>query len=86
MKYKLVLVSAVLVMMGCSDENLRIKGQFLSGCVQAGAPKSVCVCTFEKLEKKYSPAEMKAMNDLGGRPSEQFIRDMVASAQACRQK
>lgn len=61
MKYKLVLVSAVLAMMGCFDESSQTRGELLSGCVQSGAPKSICAYMLEQMEEKYSPAELKAM-------------------------
>jgi hypothetical protein len=78
-----VLLMAVLVS-GCSDENTKVRGQFLAGCIQGGAPKAICACTFEKLEAIYSPAELKALNKPSTAPPEAFLKAMVASAQACQ--
>ncbi|WP_448653546.1 hypothetical protein ACSHWC_10475 [Pseudomonas fluorescens] len=84
MKVKLSLALAcVFLMAGCSDENKVVRGEFLAGCVQGGAPKSICSCMFEKLEEKYSPAQLKELNRPMARPSDSFMRDIKASAQVC---
>lgn len=69
---------------GCSDENSKVRGQFLAGCIQGGAPKAICTCTFEKLEAIYSPAELKALNKPYATPPEHFLKALMASAQACQ--
>ena len=61
MRLAIMTFIALAALTGCSDENSQVKGEFLSGCVQGGASKSLCSCIFGKLEQKYSPAEMKAM-------------------------
>ncbi|WPD44486.1 hypothetical protein SD209_32165 [Pseudomonas aeruginosa] len=80
-------VFAVLLMTamvaGCSDENSKVRGQFLAGCLQGGAPKAICACTFEKLEAIYSPAELKALNKAYTAPPEAFLKAVMAAAKAC---
>lgn len=78
-----VVLMAALVS-GCSDENSKVRGQFLAGCLQGGAPKAICACTFEKLEAIYSPAELKAFNKPFAAPTEVFLKAVVASAKACQ--
>ncbi|MBB4868277.1 hypothetical protein HNP46_007200 [Pseudomonas nitritireducens] len=68
---------------GCSDENSKVRGQFIAGCIQGGAPKAICACTFEKLEASYSPAELKAFNKPYTAPPEVFLKSMMAAARAC---
>lgn len=78
-----VLLMAAMVS-GCSDENSKVRGQFLAGCIRGGAPKTICACTFEKLETIYSPAELKALNKAYTTPPETFLRDVVTAAKACQ--
>jgi hypothetical protein len=84
MRLRSITAMALVTLAGCSDENSQVRGKFLSGCVQGGASKSICSCMFEKLEEKYSPAEMKTMNNQYGTPPEQLIEDVLASAMVCR--
>lgn len=77
-------IVAVLALGGCSDENLEARGEFLSGCVRGGATKKFCSCTFEKLEKKYSPAELRRLNAPMINPPESFLKDAMSSAAACQ--
>lgn len=86
MRLALMTVIALIALAGCSDENSQIRGQFLSGCMQGGASKSVCTCMLENLEETYSPAEMKAFNNHYGAPPKQLVKDLLASAMVCRQE
>lgn len=79
-----LVLAATSLIYGCSDENKEVRGEFLAGCVQSGAPKSICSCTFEKLEEKYTPAELKRFNRPMANPPESFLKDVMASALACR--
>lgn len=81
-----IMLSALVSLAGCSDENKEIRGQFLAGCVQSGVSKSICSCSFEKLEEKYTPAELKQINSHMGAPSQQFMEDVMESAMACRKE
>ncbi|MBV6823109.1 hypothetical protein KUF73_09230 [Pseudomonas sp. PD9R] len=74
----------VLFLAGCSDPNKEARGQFLAGCVQSGVSKSICSCAFEKLEEKYTPDQMKKLNDPMVAPPESFMRDVMNSGAACR--
>lgn len=81
-----IILGTLVTLAGCSDENKEIRGEFLAGCVQRGVSKSICSCSFEKLEEKYSPAELKKINSHMGAPPQQFMKDVMESAMACRKE
>ena len=56
---------------GCSDPNAQVRGEFLSGCIRGGTPKSLCVCAFERLEKRFTTNELN-----------QFLRSAMSMQQA----
>lgn len=82
-KYVLLLLASGIIY-GCSDENKVVRGEFLAGCVQGGAPKSICSCTFEKLEEKYTPDELKQLSRSMAMPPQKFLKDVMSFAMACR--
>ena len=85
MKFRaLLLLTLTTLLFGCSDENKEVRGEFLAGCVQGGAPKCICSCTFEKLQEKYTPEELKLLSRSMSAPPERFIKDVIGSAMACR--
>lgn len=86
MRTRLILMALLLVLGGCSDENSRAKGEFLSGCVQSGAPKAVCICTYEKLEQKYSPQDLISMERRYHTPPDSLLQEVREAAKACRQQ
>lgn len=51
-------VCLIMGLAGCSDENSKFKGEFLSGCMQGGASKALCGCMYDKLISKYTPEQM----------------------------
>nr|WP_314558018.1 hypothetical protein [uncultured Pseudomonas sp.] len=83
MKKYLMPIASLLLITACSDENSKIRGEFIAGCMNGGSSKAVCDCTFEKLEMKYSPAELGRINRLAV-PPESFLKEAIQSAQACR--
>lgn len=83
MKKYLALLAPLALITACSDENSKIRGEFITGCMNGGSSKAVCSCTFEKLETKYSPTELQGINRLAA-PPESFLREAFQSAQACR--
>ena len=83
MKKYLALLAPLALITACSDENSQIRGEFIAGCMTGGSSKAVCACTFEKLETKYSPAELRGINRLAA-PPESFLKEAIKSAQACR--
>lgn len=83
MKKYLTLLAPLVLIAACSDENSKIRGEFIAGCISGGTSKAVCTCTFEKLEAKYSPLELREINRLAA-PPESFLREAFQSAQACR--
>lgn len=84
MKAKIAVVLSLLAVAGCSDENSKLRGQFISGCIQGGGNKPICACTFKKLEEKYSPDELKDLNTPYKAPPDDFMQDVVQFALACR--
>lgn len=80
-KKNLILLSLVFVA-SCSDENSIVRGQFIAGCLQSGVPKSMCSCTFKKLESKYTSEELNKLNKAA--PTDKFLKDMMESALACQ--
>lgn len=84
MSIRMALLMFFLVLAGCSDEGSKERGQFISGCVQSGVSKSICICTWDKIEEKYTPKELKKINTPGKAPPEGFMRDVVTAAQHCQ--
>lgn len=84
MKSVVLALFAIVALAGCSDENSKVRGEFMAGCIKGGAGKSICACTFEKLEKAYSPKQLKALNSPYKAPPETFIQDTLRFAIACR--
>ncbi|QAY89983.1 hypothetical protein CUN63_08580 [Pseudomonas sp. ACM7] len=68
-------IAALKLLTGCSDENSRARGEFLSGCVQSGASKAICQCTFQKLEAKYSPAQLRSSSN-----PDKLLQDVMIAA------
>lgn len=66
----------------CSDENSKIRGQFIAGCMQPGVPKSVCSCAFKKLESKYTTEELNKISKTV--PTDKFLKDMMESFLVCQ--
>lgn len=84
MKSIVLTLFAIAALAGCSDENSKVRGEFMAGCIKGGAGKSICACTFEKLEKVYSPEQLKALNSSYKAPPEGFIKDTLRFAMTCR--
>jgi hypothetical protein len=85
MKIKILLsLASIAFLYGCSDENKEVRGEFLAGCIQGGATKSICSCIFKKIEGKYTPDELKKLNSPMNAPPESFLRDIMNSALSCR--
>jgi len=74
------MITAVLV--GCSDSD-PIRGQFISGCMHAGAPKSDCQCIFGKLEEKYGRETLDRMS-MEYPPNNALMESTMKAALACR--
>ncbi|MBD9415244.1 hypothetical protein IB234_11835 [Pseudomonas sp. PDM16] len=82
-KSAFLVISLSLVLAACSDENSKVRGEFLAGCVQGGAPKSTCSCVFEKLQDVYTTAELQQMNRAYP-PDQRVIKDALKFALECR--
>ena len=83
MKSKFYLVLGLLVLAGCSDDKSKLRGQFLSGCVQGGSPKLVCTCVYDKLEKTYSTEQLKQIQAGRSPLVSNFMQDSITYAKAC---
>ena len=78
-----LVAAASLLLAACGDENAKLRGEFLSGCVRGGSPKSACECLFGKLEEHYSPKELRALNQTRTPPPE-FKQILGQGILACR--
>ena len=76
----MAMITAALV--GCSDSD-PIRGQFISGCMHAGAPKSDCQCIFGKLEEKYGREDLDRMS-MEYPPNNALMESTMKAALACR--
>ncbi len=83
MKKYLALLASLALITACSDENSKIRGEFIAGCMNGGSSKALCTCTFEKLEATYSATEMREINRLAA-PPEAFLKEAIHAAQICR--
>lgn len=76
-------ISLSLALAACSDENSKVRGEFLAGCAQGGTSKDSCLCVFEKLENTYSTAELQQMNRAYP-PDQRIIKDIFKFALECQ--
>lgn len=76
----MAIITAALV--GCSDSD-PIRGQFISGCMHAGAPKSDCQCIFGKLEEEYGREDLDRMS-MEYPPNNALMESTMKAALACR--
>lgn len=82
-KLQILSLTVSIALVSCSDKNSKAKGQFLSGCIKAGAAKSQCSCIYRKLESEYSPEELQQI--VQTQPiSEKVQAKMVEIAESCR--
>lgn len=42
-------LAAGFMILGCSSQESKLKDQFIGGCLNSGAPKAVCKCTYDKM-------------------------------------
>ncbi len=84
MKANFALLLCLLALAACSDENSKLRGQFIAGCIQSGTPKFICACTFKKLEEQYTTAELQEIDTPYRAPPERFVKDTIRAALACR--
>ncbi len=82
MKSYVMLFSTVFLLAGCSDDNAKLKGEFIRGCLSGGADKAVCSCIYEKLEDKYGQEELLRINALSQAPAP-FLEDGAQFAMQC---
>ncbi|MAD00845.1 MAG: hypothetical protein CMK76_13345 [Pseudomonadales bacterium] len=75
--------ACILMLVGCSDESDRMRGKFVAGCMQGGAPEPICRCVYTKLEAKYSLADIEQMSNAYETPPETMMRDIIQFAMAC---
>ena len=76
----MAMITATLV--ACSDSD-PIRGQFIAGCMHAGAPKSDCQCIFGKLEEKYGRETLDRMS-MEYPPNNALMESTMKAALACR--
>ncbi|PYC29605.1 hypothetical protein DMO17_02605 [Aquipseudomonas alcaligenes] len=80
---RLIVSSALLLLAGCSEADTP-RSQFLAGCIQTGTPESLCTCTIEKLEEKYSEQAFTELTTPDVDPSDRLLRDAMTFAMICQ--
>jgi hypothetical protein len=75
---------AILAVVGmcCSACSSKVERDFISGCRQGGAPKSICECTFKKLKEKYSEKTLERMSEYGYAPDD-FMHQVMKASEQC---
>lgn len=70
---------------GCSDPKAKARGEFLAGCVQGGATKALCTCTYERLELRFTQEELLQLTQPSlNAPPQRLMREAMQAALACR--
>lgn len=82
MKKSFVFVLSLLLAACSRSEFDQIRHEFLAGCTSSGASDSQCKCSFEKLQTKYPPEAMIAINRQGT-PPDGFADDLVQAQMLC---
>lgn len=54
---------AIMQLAACSDPHTKLRGEIISACMQGGAPKSICVCSYEHVSAKYSDEDLQLLRD-----------------------
>lgn len=81
--YVLTAMSVMVIgLTGCSDSD-PIRGQFVAGCMHAGATKSDCHCIYNKLKEKYGHDELNRLS-MEYPPGDGLMKSTMAAAMACR--
>ncbi len=76
--YLLILIPCTLLF-ACSSP----KDEFIDGCTSEGAPKSICSCTYEKLEAEFGQEYLERVNNFQEPISEMFLQTMVRAGRQC---
>lgn len=84
MRHKLLLSILVVLLTACSDAKTKLKGEFLSGCIQSGGDKSTCSCVFEDLQEKYNFNSSEELEEVVYLNSKSYIEAMADSVAICR--
>lgn len=80
---RISIVVFALLLSACSRSEFdQIRHEFLAGCTSSGVPESQCECSFEKLQTKYPPEAMIAIQRQGI-PPEGFADDVVKAHALC---
>lgn len=79
----LLLFTSLFILAGCADKNSKIRGEFLSGCLQGGTSKSVCKCVFGKLKETYTDEEFTQLASTY-RPDKRFLNTVKLFGEQCR--
>lgn len=56
-------LSVTVQIAACSDPHTKLRGEIISACMQGGAPKSICVCSYEHASAKYSDEDLQLLRD-----------------------
>lgn len=71
----LALLSAALLISGCSSEEDKMRGHFLSDCVRGGGTKQICNCAWDKIRSNYNIEDLLKMSHTGA--SREFMEEFM---------
>jgi hypothetical protein len=79
---------SLLIITACSDESedkqaALNKKQFINECLTTDAPKSICYCAYDELEKEYGIKDLIKISSLPKSPPE-FSFSLLKAFYACK--
>lgn len=80
----LPLLPLIASLSGCGDEQSRMRGEFVSGCIHSGASKSACACIFDTITEKHTPNTLMKLMHPDTSPTDPLVQDFKAAALSCR--
>lgn len=76
-----VIIAMTALMAGCgNDPAKKVRGDFLSGCVQSGASRALCNCAFDELQEDYSIDELRTLNRPSTDPNDPRLMALIGAA------
>lgn len=71
-----------LLLAGCSSPEDKLRGEFVSGCMQGGGDRGICSCAFELLSEKYGVEELERMSRRS-MPTQEFMEAAMMAGLQC---
>lgn len=83
---RVVMAFCLLALAACSSEESRARGEYLAGCMQSGADKVTCDCTYDKILKFYTFKELKAMSQSASKIPPDFFNKAEQAVMICKKE